>query len=212
MRTRKKRKTSMLEMSSIAFVSSVSESGVENLAPFSWFNQVTQSPPLISVSISQLSDGSLKDTTDNIKKTKQFTVNIISEPFIENANVTSLDSPREVSEWDISGLTKAPSIHVKAPRVKESAFSMECELFQAVDIIHPETGEQTATLVIGLVKYFHVRNDVLNERGLVYFTKLKPIGRIGDISYKRVGDGFRLARQSWAAEGPKIQEYLKSTL
>ncbi len=73
---------------------------------------MTQSPPIVSVSISQLSDGGLKDTTANIKKTKQFTVNIISEPFIENANITSLDSPPEVSEWGISGLTKAPSVSI----------------------------------------------------------------------------------------------------
>ena len=86
------------------------------------------------------------------------------------------------------------------------------KLFQAIDIVHPETGEHTATLVLGRVRYFHVRNDVLNERGLVDFTKLQPIGRVGDISYTRVGDGFRLARPSWAAEGAKIQEQVKSTL
>ncbi|PIL26632.1 hypothetical protein GSI_11298 [Ganoderma sinense ZZ0214-1] len=195
----------------IAFVSSVSESGLENIAPFSLFNQVSHNPPLVSVSIAQLPDGGLKDTADNIKKTKQFTVNIISEPFIENANITSIDSPPEVGEWGFAGLTKAPSVHVKAPRVKESAFSMECELFQAVDIIHPETGVQSATLVLGLVKYFHLRNDVLNERGVIDFAKLKPIARIGDISFTRVGDAFRLPRLEWAAEGTKIQETLKST-
>ena len=80
-----------------------------------------------------------------------------------------------------------------------------------MDIIHPETGEQTATLVLGLVKCFHIRNDVLNERGLVDFTKLKPVGRAGDLAYTRVGDGFRLARPSWAAEGAKIREYIQST-
>ncbi|TBU39424.1 hypothetical protein BD309DRAFT_969731 [Dichomitus squalens] len=194
----------------IAFVSSLSEDGTANLAPFSWFNQVTHSPPLISVSISQPTSG-LKDTAHNIKTTKQFTVNIISEPFIENANITSLDSPANVSEWEISGLTKEPSIHVKAPRVKESAFSMECELFQAVDITHPDTGKQTGTLILGLVKYIHLRNDVLNERGTVDFAKLKPIGRLGDISYARVGDAFRLPRPEWAVEGEKIKEFLKTT-
>ena len=81
-----------------------------------------------------------------------------------------------------------------------------------MDIIHPETGVQTATLIIGLVKYFHLRNDVLNERGLFDFTKLRPIGRIGDISYTRVGDGFRLPRPAWAAEGAKIEEEVKSAL
>ena len=53
---------------------------------------------------------------------------------------------------------------------------------------------------------------MLNERGLVDFAKLRPVGRIGDISYTRVGDGFRLARPAWAAEGAKIQEQLRSTL
>ena len=86
------------------------------------------------------------------------------------------------------------------------------QLFLTVDIVHPETGKQTATLVLGRVRCFHIRNDVLNERGLVDFTKLQPIGRVGDISYTRVGDGFRLARPSWAAEGAKIQEQVKSTL
>ena len=85
------------------------------------------------------------------------------------------------------------------------------QLFQTVEITHPETGEQTATLVLGLVKSFHIRNDVLNERGLVDFTKLKPVGRIGDLAYTRVGDTFRLPRPSWAAEGAKIQEYSQST-
>ncbi|CDO72682.1 hypothetical protein BN946_scf184985.g102 [Trametes cinnabarina] len=193
----------------IAFVSSVSEQGVENLAPFSWFNQVTHNPPLISVSCAANAEGGLKDTAGNIKATKGFTVNIISEPFVENANYTSLDAPADVSEWPLSGLTKEPSLHVKAARVKESAFSMECELFQAVDIIHPSTKKHTATLILGLVKCIHVRRDVLNERGVVDYTKLKPVGRLGDITYARVGDGFRIPRPAWKLEGEKITEFLK---
>ncbi|KAI0666958.1 hypothetical protein C8Q78DRAFT_1082492 [Trametes maxima] len=193
----------------IAFVSSVSEAGVENLAPFSWFNQVTHNPPIISFSVSALPGNGLKDTTANVKATKGFTVNIISEPFIENANITSLDAPAAVSEWPLTGLTKEPSAHVKATRVRESAFSMECELFQAIDVKHPDTGNLSATLILGHVKVIHVRKDVLNDRGVVDFTRLKPIGRLGDITYARVGDGFRLPRPSWKIEGEKMQEFLK---
>lgn len=123
----------------IAFVSTLSEDGIANLAPFrslfslfpvplmslnsassrsrnthSWFNQVSPNPALISISISANSnpDGSPrpKDTVANIKATKEFTVNIISEPFIENANITSIDAPHGVDEWEISGLTKEPSV------------------------------------------------------------------------------------------------------
>ncbi|KAH9925854.1 uncharacterized protein BXZ73DRAFT_49698 [Epithele typhae] len=195
----------------VAFVSSIGEDGVENLAPFSWFNMVTHNPPVISISVASnpTTKTGLKDTAANIKATKGFVVNIISETFVENANFSCIDAPTEVSEWPLTGLTKVPSDVVKPPRVKESAFSMECELFQTVDIIHPETKKHTTTLVLGLVKRIHVRNDTLNERGNVDITKLRPISRNGDISYARVGDSFRIPRPAWSVEGEKIGEFLK---
>ncbi|KAL4262666.1 FMN-binding split barrel [Pleurotus pulmonarius] len=171
----------------VAFVSSISEAGVKNLAPFSWFNTVTHNPPIISISCS-------------------VSVNIISETWIHNANACSMDAPPDVGEWPISGLTPADTAHVKAPRVKESAFSMECELFQAIDIVHPETGETTATLILGRVKYIHVRNDVLTDkRDAVNPTQLRPILRLGDITYAVLGDGFRVPRPSWKDEGEGLQ-------
>ncbi|KAH7903376.1 hypothetical protein BJ138DRAFT_1074133 [Hygrophoropsis aurantiaca] len=192
----------------IAFVSTISESGVENLAPF---RQVTHHPPIISFACSKGGNG-LKDTAHNVKNSQGFTVNIISEPFVEQANATAIDAPSDLGEWEFSGLTKATSLHVKASRVKESAFSMECELFQAIDIIHPETGEHTSTLVLALVKYIHVRNDMLNERGLVDITKFKPVSRLGDISYARVGDAFRIPRPTWQQEKDKFEQLRNAVL
>ncbi|KAF9233619.1 hypothetical protein BU15DRAFT_79918 [Melanogaster broomeanus] len=189
----------------IAFVSTVSETGVENIAPFSWFNMVSHNPPLVSISCV---NGPVRvhDTTNNVRATKGFTVNIISEPWAEQANVTSIDAPESFSEWPISGLTKEPSIHVKPPRVKESAFSMECELFQAIDIIHPVTGKAGSTMLLGHVKYIHVRNDMLTDRGTVDMTLFKPLSRMGDVTYARVGDGFRLVRPVWEQEKDKVSE------
>ena len=83
---------------------------------------------------------------------------------------------------------------------------MECELFQAIDIVHPTTGECTSTLVLAHVKYIHVRNDMLTERRTIDLTKFKPVGRMGDISYARVGDAFRLSRPVWATEENNLQE------
>ncbi|KAI6033668.1 hypothetical protein PISMIDRAFT_686686 [Pisolithus microcarpus 441] len=200
--------TSAIVPRPIAFVSSVSTTGVENLAPFSWFNMVTNNPPLVSFCCRN--DPQVKDTPTNVRNGLGFTVNIISEPFVENANVASINAPPEFDEWTISGLTKAPSIHVKAPRVKESAFSMECELFQAIDITHPVSGQITTTMILAHIKYIHVRNDVLNERGVVDITKYKPIARLGDISYGRVGDVFRLARPVWDREKEKIESVLEN--
>lgn len=93
----------------IAFVSSVSADGVGNLAPFSWFNQVSHNPPVVSISILHRA-GREKDTLRNIKETKGFTVNIISEAWVEQANVASVNAPIGFSEWEITGLTKADSV------------------------------------------------------------------------------------------------------
>ncbi|KAH7888233.1 hypothetical protein F5I97DRAFT_1926654 [Phlebopus sp. FC_14] len=194
----------------IAFVSTITETGEENLAPFSWFNMVTHNPPLVSFSCSN-GPVRVKDTTNNVKNSKGgFTVNIISEPFVENANATGVDAPTGFDEWSISGLTKEPSVSVKASRVKESAFSMECELFQAIDIIHPTTGKANNTLILAYVKHIHVRNDVLNEKGLVELSKLKPVARMGDITYATVGSAFRLPRLLWTEEESKINAALKN--
>ncbi|KAG0695829.1 hypothetical protein DFH29DRAFT_837475 [Suillus ampliporus] len=192
----------------IAFVSTISEKGVGNLAPYSWFNIVTTYPPIISFGCNRNGLGGLKDTTTNVMNSQGFTVNIISEPFVENANATSIEYPPEFDEWTISGLTKEKCVHVKAPRVKESAFSMECELYKSVDITHPVTGEHTSTLILAHVKYIHVRKDVLTDRGHINLTKYKPVARLGDISYARVGDAWRLARPPWAEEEATIQDAL----
>lgn len=188
----------------IAFVSSLTETGVENLAPFSWFNMVIHNPPLVSITCA-VQQGKQKDTAVNIKTTKQFTVNMISEPFVQNANASAVDAPADVSEWAITGLTKEPSTLIKPSRVKESAFSMECELYQAIDITHPDTGAITGTLILGLVKELHVRNDVLDQKGNVDPTKFKPVGRLGDITFARQGDGFRIPRPTWDAVKPFVE-------
>lgn len=83
---------------------------------------------MISVSFTHPSATKQKDTCANIKATKTFSMNIISEPFVEASNYSCIDAPEEVSEWALSGLTQVPSKLIKPARVGEAAFSMECEL------------------------------------------------------------------------------------
>ena len=83
---------------------------------------------------------------------------------------------------------------------------MECQLYQTTPIVDPTSGACTTTLILAHVKYIHVRNDMLNERGTVDITKFKPVARLGDNSYARVGDAFKLPRPSWAADGAKVRE------
>ncbi|KAF8906802.1 hypothetical protein CPB84DRAFT_1813712 [Gymnopilus junonius] len=155
---------------------------------------VTHSPPLISFACSHNS-GAAKDTVRNVHAGTGFTVNIISEPWVEHSNIASTNAPFEV--------------HVKAPRVKESAFSMECELYQAVEIRDPKTDIITSTLVLGLVKFIHIRNDVIDERGVADPGKLKPIARMGGLTYAKVSEGFTLPRRPWKDISEELKEKLK---
>ncbi|KAI6003016.1 hypothetical protein EDD15DRAFT_2385581 [Pisolithus albus] len=176
----------------IAFVSSVSTTRVENLAPFSWFNMVTNNPPLVSFCCTSVPH--VKDTTTNVRNGLGFTVNIMSEPFVENANVAAINAPPEFDKWTIGGLTKAPS--VPSSRSNRSAHIKPKKLFQAIDVTHPVSGQITTTMIFAHIKYIHVRNDVLNERGIVGITK--------------VGDVFRLARPVWDREKERIESVLES--
>jgi len=191
----------------IAFVSSIASDGTHNLAPFSYFNVINHDPPLLIVSCSKPGPGKDKDTAANIKLSKTFTVNIISEPFVEGANWCSVNAPREVDEWFGSGLTMEKSTLVEPPRVKESAYSMECELWKDIDLTKTD-GTATGVLIIGLIKLIHVRNDILVhpddasvDQGARPFTidpaKLRAVSRMGGITYGRIGEGFEIPRPVW---------------
>ncbi|KAI3998382.1 hypothetical protein K525DRAFT_214718, partial [Schizophyllum commune Loenen D] len=189
----------------IAFVSTTSADGIDNIAPFSSLNFVTG---VVSFFIQQ-GDHGPSDTLTNIRTGNGFVVSIISEPWIANAHAAGLTAPPGVSEWGFTGLTKVASKKVKPPRVKESAFSMECELLHIHEICDPHTGGVQYTHVLGRVNYINVRRNVLSERGVVDIQKLKPVARIGDISYCTIGDIFRMRAPSWDEAEPSIPEELK---
>lgn len=112
----------------IAFVSSLSAEGVPNLAPFSFFTAISANPPVICFSpMVRGSDGSTKDTLQNVRATREFVVNIVSESFARKMNICSTEFPPEVDEFLASGLTAVPSCIVKPARVKESLVNMKCQ-------------------------------------------------------------------------------------
>ena len=111
----------------IGWISSISEDGILNLAPFSFFNAVGEDPPHVIFSTVR-PNNSNKDTLNNILATKQFVVNMVVEEIVEKMNITSQSVESHVNEFELAGLTPAPSLKVKAPRVKESPINMECEL------------------------------------------------------------------------------------
>ncbi|ODV91316.1 hypothetical protein CANCADRAFT_25366 [Tortispora caseinolytica NRRL Y-17796] len=195
----------------IGLISSISAAGVKNLSPFSYTTVVNHDPPIFCIGLS-CGSGNFKDTCKNILQTKELTINVISEFFIEAANYTSTNAPEDVSEWDLSGLTEAPSTKVKPSHVAESIFSVEAKLLYTHEWFSKSTGKQTGTLCICEGVNFHVREDAMNaDHSIIDCAVLQPVARQGGITYTRATQGFELLRPDYDTEKekPEIQAALK---
>ena len=174
----------------IAWVSTRSESGVINLAPFSFFNAIGSEPPYVMVSVGLNGKGEAKDTAKNIATSGEFVVNMVTEDLFDAMNISAADFPPDQSELDAAQLKTAPSVHIKTPRVALSQVSFECKLVNAQQL-----GKNT--LFIGEVVMFHVADNVIGER--LRISNFSPIGRLGSPSvYCRTTDRFDIARISYA--------------
>lgn len=188
----------------IGFVSSISADGTRNLAPFSYFTVVNHDPPIFTLGFSG-GRGNPKDTCKNILETGELTINIISEWFVEAANFCSTNAPISVDEWKLSGLTPVQLVKVKPPHVAESAFSIEAKLIHSHEW-HSKADPEKATGVLCIVEgvYFHAREDVINkDLNNLDIAKLKPVSRLGGITYGRTVDGYEKLRPDFAAEAEK---------
>ena len=174
----------------IAFVSTMSKDGLINLAPYSFFNAVAYDPPTIVFSSSRRAGGKLKDTLAHIEETGEFVVNIVVDDIAEAMNRTAAEYPSEVSEFEIAGLTPAPSQKVRPPRVAESPVNMECRLQQVVPL---GQGDHQHGLVIGQVVLMHIRDDLI-EGHRINHQRLKPTGRLAGSMYCHTSDVFEMVR------------------
>ena len=174
----------------IGFASTLSAEGVLNLAPFSFFIAITPSPPHIAISVGARA-GEPKDTLANIQHTGELVVNTVSTQIVEQMNQTSGDWPPQTSEFAVSGLTAVPSDIVRPARVAEAPASMECVVRQILPVGGPPYG---AHLVIAEVLRFHVRDDLVGERGNIDLAALDAVGRLAGTWYCSTADQFELDR------------------
>lgn len=181
---------SIIQPRPIAWVSTQGQDGSLNLAPFSFFTGITAKPMSLCYAPVNDRDGRKKDTLLNVEQTGQFVVNIATEETAEKMNQTSADYPYGVSEFEKAGLTPAPSLKVKPPRVKESPVNLECELIQVVTISEGPLGGH---VVIGRVIYMHI-NDRIWKNNAVSHADLKAIGRLEGAWYTRIADTFQMPR------------------
>lgn len=182
----------------IAFVSTIDDQGVANLAPFSFFTAICPDPMMVCFSpMRRGSDGAIKDTLNNIMQTREFVINIVGERVAIPMNDSAIEFSSEVDEFDAVGLTKRSSRIVKPPLVEECAIQFECVLEQILEFgQHPGSG----SLVIGRVVLIHVDDD-LYEDGKIDISKLQPIGRMAGAVFTRASsDTFVLERKKFPGE------------
>ena len=175
----------------IAWVTTLSPSGVVNLAPFSFFNAFGANPPIVVFSPTLRRDGSKKDTLINLESLGEFVVNAATAPLAEKVNLTSAEIPASDSEVSLANLTALPSVKVKPPRLAESPVNFECKVRQ---IIPCGTGPIAANLVIGEVVVMHIADEVLDEKGRIDPRKLQTVARLGGDFWCRTTDLFEQKR------------------
>ena len=191
----------------IAWITTLNEDGTVNAAPFSYFQLMGENPPLVVLGIGRRSDGNPKDTVANIRRTREFVINLVTEENAELMNLTATDFPPGMSEVATLRLETEPSRMVKPPRLAVSPASFEAREMQVLFI----GGNQ---IVMGELLMAHVRDEFIDAKTLrVRTNDMHVIGRLqgGGGGYTRTRDHFeieRLTYEEWKArpesgESPK---------
>jgi len=167
----------------IGWVSTTSAEGVDNLAPHSFFQIVSTSPPIVMIS----SMGE-KDTARNIRASGEFVVCGSPVALIEQINITGVDFPPGISEFDVAGLTREPSEKVRPPRVAESPFALECVLH---DIREVGNGILILGEVVWIAAAEYAFDGVRAQSSLV-----DPVARLGGNEWAGLGSIVDVPRLS----------------
>jgi len=166
----------------IAFVSTLDENGIANLAPYSFFNAFSSNPPILVFSSNRkVSDNTTKDTLHNVRVTRECVVNVVPYAIVRQMSLASVEFPSGVSEFEKVGLTPEPSQTIQAPRVAESPVNLECRV---QDIIELGTHGGAGHLIICEVTLISVSESVMTEQRLDP-NKLDLMGRLGRNYYVR---------------------------
>lgn len=178
----------------IGWISTISPEGVRNVAPYSYFNLMGSDPFYVA-----FGSHNEKDSITNLRKVPEFVANIVSLDLLENMNFTSVDFPRGEDEFAWAGLTPAPSVKIRPPRVQEAKAHLECKVMHIVD-------DGNTHIVLGKIVHAHVSPSVWKD-GRVDPKLLDPVCRLAGSSYARLGEIVNVPRASWSQiQGTKGQE------
>ncbi len=180
----------------IGWISTVSRTGVVNLAPYSFFNLVSGSPPFV-----MFASKPRKDSQRNAEETGEFVCNMATYDLREVVNASSTEWGAAISEPERVGLEMAPCREVKPPRVARSPIALECKYFKTVELVSSDGTLNASSVVIGEVIGIHIDDSVI-VNGLVDVTRVQPLARLGYMDFCAVNELFAIQRP--AAPEPEV--------
>jgi flavin reductase (DIM6/NTAB) family NADH-FMN oxidoreductase RutF len=171
----------------IGWISTLAPNGIANLAPYSYFNAMSQNPHYVV-----FGSGGYKDSLRNIEATKEFAVNMATYDLREAMNKTSANAPPNTDEFDLAGLAKAHCQLIKVPRVAESPACLECKLHRIIELPDDE-GKVSDWMIVGRVIGIHI-DDRFIVGGRVNTAAMQPIARMGYSEYVTANEAWRIRR------------------
>jgi len=186
----------------IGWISTVDGQGRVNLAPYSFYNAVSEFPPMVYFAITgRYGDTPTKHSRMNAEETGEFVVNMVPGTLTEKMNITTSMVAYGVDEMKLAGLTPAPCRYVKAPRVAESPMALECKYWKTLEI-PVESGHEnhSAAVVFGQVVGVHIDDSILKD-GRVDVMAFKPVARLGYSEYTTLENVWKMRRP----DDPKYQ-------
>jgi flavin reductase (DIM6/NTAB) family NADH-FMN oxidoreductase RutF len=175
----------------IGWISTRSKDGIDNLAPYSQFQNLGFDPPYVMFSSNRGQYGKRKDSVTNVEETGEFVYNMATYDLREAVNISASDVPPEVDEFDLACVTKAPSIRVKPFRVGESPIHFECRHHQTM-VLPGRDGLGAADVVVGEVLLIHIRDDIILPDGRIDVVKVRPLARLGYYEYTTIESTFEM--------------------
>ena len=181
----------------IGWISSCGKDGSINLAPYSYFNAISELPPMVIFSSAPSGNTQHKDSLRNVIETEEFVVNVVSAALGNAMNITSADLAYGQNEFTTAGLEMAGCNTVKAPRVAAAPAALECKLWKVIELPKPETdGAETGiagVMVVGTITGIHIADETVKD-GKIDVTSYQPLARLGYMDYARINDVFSMPR------------------
>jgi len=164
----------------IGWIGTVSKAGVRNLAPYSYFNAVCESPPMV-----MFSSSGRKDSLTNVEETGEFTCSMATQALVDAMNLSSAPVAADVDEFVLAKLQTAPSLLVKPPRVANSPSALECRLWKTLPLPRLDVSQPESVIVFGQVVAIYI-DDAYVKDGIVDTGEMRPLARMGYMDYSAV--------------------------